>query len=85
MSTVSPHNYSDKPGDALLRASNAADSMPATATIAILLNTQNGNFDTQVFTAGLTYSQAIALLDIQKARLIKALIDSDREADAPSS
>jgi hypothetical protein len=75
MSSVQPNDFDTRrPGVELLRASNKADAMGATGALAIILDNRNGAYHTSFFSGGLTYSQAIALLDIQKARLLAEMI-----------
>lgn len=67
--------FADETVGNMLRATAViADERDADAAIVILLWNRDGKYDASAVTSNLTASQAIALLEIQKDRVIRAMM-----------
>jgi hypothetical protein len=71
MQDKNPMDWS--PGDCLREAANLADEIDADASLTFIHLNRDGKFATEMRVAGLTISQTIALLEIQKHRLIQLM------------
>lgn len=74
MQDKNPMDWS--PGDCLRDAANLADEIDADASLTLIHINRDGKFATEMRVSGLTISQTVALLEIQKHRLLK-LMDCD--------
>lgn len=61
------------PGQALREAADLADKIDADAAVVILHVNRDGAYATEMRVAGLSISAAIALLEIQKAKLVSLM------------
>lgn len=68
-------------GNTIREAAQFADADDADAGLVLLLWNRDGRYDVSFLSSNLTCSQAIALLEIQKQRLVQEM---NRKGDAPS-
>lgn len=61
------------PGDCLRDAADLADKIDAEAALSIVHINRDGVYATEIRVAGLTLSSTIALLEIQKVKLVQAM------------
>lgn len=71
MQDKNPMDWS--PGDCLRDAANLADELDADASLTLIHINRDGKFATEMRVSGLTISQTVALLEIQKHRLIQLM------------
>lgn len=73
MSHQPKHPMDWTPGDCLRDAADLADKIDADAALSIIHINRDGVYATEVRVAGLTLSATVALLEIQKLKLIQAM------------
>jgi hypothetical protein len=71
MQDKNPMDWS--PGDCLRDAAKLADEIDADASLTLLHINHGGKYATEMRVSGLTISQTIALLEIQKFRLYQIM------------
>lgn len=67
------------PGEACRAAASKADKDDFDAAFIILLNNQQDGYATHFYNSGFSVSEAVALLEVQKSRLLELINNAEQE------